>query len=293
MADNTRKYKLLMIDDEDNFRRSVSSVMQGHGIETIEASRGDRALKIAARENPDIVILDLNLRGEQGIDILRRLRETNINLPVIILTGHCGFDSALAGLNLNIVDFIQKPVDPDRLSLKIRHLLDGDSKPALKEKRISDIMVSPDAYPKLHLGDPVAKALQALKMAFFETVEEGQTTGQVRSALVYDRQNKFYGMIRFNDLLRLLVPPSLRNSHFTGFFDGMFLAQCKLFGRQSVSDLVGERVFVDIDTPLMEAVYLMAKHNLINLPVMENEELIGILRGRDIILELANNPGSI
>ncbi len=293
MANNKETYKLMLVDDEADFRKAVTSVMTRRGFDITEASRGEEALALIIKVKPDIVILDLNMPGLHGIDTLQEIRKIDENLPVIILTGHGDYNSAMAGIKLDIVDFLQKPVDLDLLAIKIKALLDRGHKPVLREKTVAELMVSPEAYPRLNLSDSVSKALQALKLAFFEPVEKGEQTGQVRSALVYDKNNKFYGIIRFNDLLRLLIPPYLMESPYSSFFTGMFLAQCKVFGSQTVEDLVGKKVFVDPETPLMEAVYLMVRYNSINLPVMKADELVGILRGRDVILDLANNLGSI
>jgi CBS domain-containing protein len=69
----------------------------------------------------------------------------------------------------------------------------------------------------------------------------------------------------------------------------MFLAQCKLIGRQSFADLMGKPVTVDLHAPLMLAVDLLVKHRLNSLPVMEKGRLVGVLRDRAVILEIARS----
>ena len=117
---------------------------------------------------------------------------------------------------------------------------------------------------------------------------EGVQPGQIRSALVYDRDEKFLGLVRFVDMLKLVLPQFLEDSPYTTFFTGMFLAQCKLIGKGNLRELMDEVVHVDVHDPIMRAIHLMVHYHLINLPVMDQGELRGILRERDVILEIAN-----
>ncbi|OGR12484.1 MAG: hypothetical protein A2341_19795 [Deltaproteobacteria bacterium RIFOXYB12_FULL_58_9] len=63
----------------------------------------------------------------------------------------------------------------------------------------------------------------------------------------------------------------------------MFAGQCKMIGKQTVHDLVGNQPALDIDAPLMEAVHLMVENNLINLPILDKGELVGMLRDNDLL----------
>jgi CBS domain-containing protein len=72
----------------------------------------------------------------------------------------------------------------------------------------------------------------------------------------------------------------------------LFVAQSKLIGERSIKDIMGEHVSIDVEAPLMEAVQLMVRHRVISLPVLRGDELAGILRERDIILEISRLMGS-
>ncbi|NQU06849.1 MAG: response regulator [Calditrichaeota bacterium] len=288
MGKDVTNIKLLLVDDEDDFRRATSKTLVRRGFTVSEAATGEDALISIKQELPDIVLLDLKMPGLDGIETLQRIRQKEKTLPVIILTGHGDFRDALAGIRLEIVDFIQKPVDVDQLSDSIHLLLTRGIKPLMRERSISELMKPPSLYPKLYVDEPVTKALEALRTAFFELESDDKKEGKVRSALVYDRDEKFLGLIRFPDLLRLVMPPFL-NEPYTTFFTGMFLAQCKLISKRNIKDLMPKQIFIKLQAPLMEAIYLMIEHKLINLPVMMDDELVGILRERDIILEIANN----
>lgn len=290
---NSKKLTLLLVDDEPDFRRATSNALGRRGFTVIEAGSGEEALKLIASQRPDIVVLDLKMPGMGGIESLRKLRETDENLPVIILTGHGDVDSAIAGIRLSVVDFLQKPVDIDQLAVRIRTLLELGADRPLRERTIRELMISPENYPRLYDDQPVTDALSVMRKAFYQPVTEGGQTGQFRSALVYDRKGNFLGLIRFIDLLNLVLVPFLEDSPYTTYFTGMFLAQCKVIGNRHLRELLAENITVAVDEPLMKAVHLMVNHYLINLPVMDGDRLVGILRERDIVLEIARNAETL
>lgn len=289
MTETQTHLHLLLVDDEDAFRRATTQVLERRGFTVAEAANGLAALEMLDRARPDIVLLDLRMPGLSGIETLQEIRRLHGDLPVIILTGHGDFDAAVASIKLEVVDFLQKPFDVDQLGTHIRRLLQRGTERSLRERSIAELMAPPSAYPRLYGDDPVSLALDTLCTSFFRPAERDRNDGQLRSALVYDRQERFLGLIRFADLLKLVLPPFLENSPYTTYFTGMFLAQCKLIGRRNLRDLMEDPVSVDADAPLMEAVHLMIEHHLVNLPVMKGGTLVGILRERDIILEIARN----
>ncbi len=294
MTEESSAIRLLLVDDEADFRRATRRILERRGFSVEEAASGDEAIASVRRERPDVVVLDLKMPGLSGIETLRRIREIHEALPVIILTGHGSFQDALAGIRMEIVDFLQKPVDIDLLGKRILERLKQRPGEPLKERTVADLMVSPALYPKLYLDDPVEEALETLVAGFFQPRDPGLAQAQgIRSALVYDRNETFVGLVRFSDLLKVVLPPFLGDSPYTTYFTGMFLAQCKVIGKRKLRELMGENVSVDQLAPLMEAVHLMVRHHLINLPVMAEGKLVGVLRERDIILEIAGGLGSL
>ncbi|MEW5923841.1 MAG: response regulator [Candidatus Zixiibacteriota bacterium] len=245
------------------------------------------------RERPDVILLDQKMPGLSGIETLQRIREKDPTLPVIILTGHGDYHTALAGIRLDITDFMQKPIDIDQLAERIHKLLEKGEEQSLKEPTIAELMAPPSLYPKVYIDDPLTTVLKAIHEAYTKPVPETSRFGQVRSALVFDRNENFLGIVRFSTLLSLLVPSFLSDSPYASFFTGMYLAQTKVFGRLTISGLIKDRVFVDIDAPIMEAIHLLVEHKLINIAVLKDNELVGILRSRDIIVETARLAGAL
>ncbi len=287
MRQDIKKLRLLLVDDEADFRQATSQGLSRRGFDVIEAASGEESLEIMKKIKPDVVLLDQKMPGLSGIETLQKIRETDSSLPVIILTGHGDYQTALAGIKFDIIDFMQKPVDIDQLADHIRSLLEKGMEKPLKEPTIADLMAPPSLYPRVYIDDPLTVVLKAIYDAYTTPVELNNKYGQVRTALVYDRSEKFIGMVRFSDILKLIIPPFLSDSPYSSYFTGMFLAQVKVFGKQNISSLVKKQIFVDVNAPIMEAVHLLVEHKLINIPVLKDGELVGILRGRDIIVETA------
>jgi len=283
---------ILLVDDEEDFRLATSQALSKRGFVVIRASSGTQALQLLKTDRPDIVILDLKMPGMTGIDTLYQIRKMESSLPVIILTGHGTMQDAMAGIKLEIVDFIQKPVDIDYLEAKINRFFTQDSRDTLREPTIAELMVSPENYPRLYIDESIETAVSKMKSVFFPSDTGTSQPPKVRSAIVYDRKEKFLGLIRFQDMLKLVLPEYLEHSPHASFFTGMFLAQCKMLSHRTVRDLMQEPISIPSDAPLMEAVHMMVKYNLVTLPILSKGELTGILRERDIIFEIAKNFGN-
>lgn len=291
MNTQNKNIRLLIIDDEADFRKAISQGLSRRGFEVSEAANGEDGVKALRGALPDIVLLDQKMPGLSGIGTLKEIRKISDSLPVIILTGHGDFETAMAGIRLDIVDFIQKPVEIDQLSDRIHKLLARDVTDLMREPTVTELMAPPDLYPKVYTDEPLTSVLKAISDAYRKPIAADSPYGQVRSALVYDRNGEFRGMIRFSDLLRLLIPDALLDSPYASFFTGMLLAQSKVFGRKTIESLLREQISVDVETPLMEAVHLLVEHKLINIPVLQGGRLVGILRGRDIIIATAHLAG--
>jgi two-component system nitrogen regulation response regulator NtrX len=117
---------LLIVDDEPGIRRSLGDSLTDEGYTVLKAERGEQALDLL--ENPDsdaisLVLLDVWLPGIDGLETLRRIRAMRQDLPVVMISGHANIDTALQATKLGAFDFLEKPVDLDRLLLVIANAL--------------------------------------------------------------------------------------------------------------------------------------------------------------------------
>lgn len=291
MNSKAQAIKLLLVDDEDDFREATSRVLVRRGFEVHQANSGESALASIEDVEPDLVVLDLKMGGMDGITTLRELRKIRTDIPVIILTGHGSFQDAITGMQLEIVDFLQKPVDLERLAVRVRALVQKGKHVPLRERSVAELMVPADSYARVYDDEPLEAAVRTLQEAFFQRVSGKLAEQGHRSVLVFDRKEHFVGLIRISSVVAVAIPPFLRDNPYASFFTGMFVAQCKTLGGLSVGDLVKERMRIDVNTPVMEAVHLMISNHMINLPVMKGDELVGILRDKDLLIEIAQCMG--
>ncbi|MFH0901494.1 MAG: response regulator [Pseudomonadota bacterium] len=115
-----RRLSVLVIDDEVVFRETLAKVLGRHGISAIIAVDGEDGLALLAREQVDVITLDLRMPGLDGLSTLRRIRETKPCVPVILLTGHGTAEAGLAAIREQAFNFLLKPIAPEQLIEEIR-----------------------------------------------------------------------------------------------------------------------------------------------------------------------------
>lgn len=291
MEDKKLSIRLLLVDDEAEFRLAAGQALRRQGFQVSEAESGERALELLPLDHPDIVILDLKMGGIDGISTLTQIRRTDADLPVLILTGHGKYEDALAGIHLGVVDFVQKPVDMRQLGARVRQLVEEGARRPLREKKVGELMVPQARYHRLSIEQTVGEAVRALMEVQLRPVEGDDPDRGRRTLLVFHRDGRFAGLVRAQDIVRLTVPSFLRESPYSSYFTGMFLAQAKVIGRVPLSEILRTLPSIDVDAPLMEAAYWIVSRGLSHLPVMEGEELVGILRPEDLYREIATLAG--
>jgi DNA-binding NtrC family response regulator len=108
---------VLIVDDEQTLARSAKAFLVDHGYEAEVAGSGEQALELLERLQPDVVFADVRLPGMSGIDLLKRIREFDPVLPVIMLTAYGSIEGAVEAVKLGAFDYVKKPVDLEELKL--------------------------------------------------------------------------------------------------------------------------------------------------------------------------------
>jgi len=114
--------RILVVDDEANIRRIVSSYLRADGFEVVEAGDGRTALAAFARSSPDLVILDVMMPGGDGIEVLRELRRRS-DVYVIMLTARAEETDRVIGLSVGADDYITKPFGAKELVARVKAVL--------------------------------------------------------------------------------------------------------------------------------------------------------------------------
>ncbi len=116
---------ILIIDDEESIRDSMSQVLRKEGYRVRTAGEGKEGLNIFGKETFQAVFLDLKLPGIKGMDILSRIKEASPETPVIIITGYASIESAIEAMKRGAFDYMAKPFTPEEVRVVTKKALDG------------------------------------------------------------------------------------------------------------------------------------------------------------------------
>ena len=114
---------VLVVDDESVLAEMVSMALRYEGWDITTAGDGASAIAAARTARPDVVVLDVMLPDMSGLDVLRRLREQNPRLPVLLLTAKDALEDRIAGLTAGGDDYVTKPFSIEEVVLRLRGLL--------------------------------------------------------------------------------------------------------------------------------------------------------------------------
>ena len=115
---------ILIVDDEKTIRWSLGEGLRKAGFEILEAASGEEGLQVFVDKTPDCVLLDMRPPGIDGIEVLRRMRKDNPDVPVIVMTAYGEVDKAVESMKLGAYDFITKPFMIEKMKVAIEHALE-------------------------------------------------------------------------------------------------------------------------------------------------------------------------
>jgi DNA-binding response OmpR family regulator len=114
------QFKVLLVDDEEEFVKTLGERLEMRGIEPDTAFTGEAALKRIADEQPDIMVLDIKMPGIDGMEVLRRVRKAYPRIQVIMLTAHGSDKDKEEAERLGAFAYLRKPVDLELLTNTMR-----------------------------------------------------------------------------------------------------------------------------------------------------------------------------
>ena len=149
--------RILIVDDEETLCYFLKASLEEKGYQASTAYTAAEGLDVVTRLQIDLVLLDLRLPDGDGLDVLDEIRRMDSNLPVIVLTGHAGIESAVRAMKLGAYDYLEKPINLEELSItaakalesramrqeirRLRHQQDGDHQFIVGDnKQMQDIM---------------------------------------------------------------------------------------------------------------------------------------------------------
>lgn len=149
---------ILVVDDEAVLAELVSMALRYEGWKIATAADGASAIAAARSTRPDAVVLDVMLPDMSGLDVLRKLRETNPNIPVLVLTAKDALEDRIAGLTAGGDDYVTKPFSIEEVVLRLRALLRRTGVTAADASAqivVGDLVLDEDSHEVTRAGDPV------------------------------------------------------------------------------------------------------------------------------------------
>jgi len=135
--------QVLVVDDDDDLRAMVATLLTRAGMSTIEAASGHEGLRKFFASRPDLVVLDVSMPGMDGFEVLQRIRDLS-DVPVLLLTAHGVEMEKVRGLKSGADDYVTKPFGRQELAARVEALLRRRGEPEAAPEVVSDSLCEVD-----------------------------------------------------------------------------------------------------------------------------------------------------
>jgi len=150
--------RVLVVDDEPNIAELLSMALRYEGWDVAQAGTGTAAVAVAKRERPDAVVLDIMLPDFDGLEVMRRLRTSMPDVPVLFLTARDAVEDRVAGLTAGGDDYVTKPFSLEEVVARLRALLRRAGAVSRREESVltvGDLTLDEDSHEVFRGGDEV------------------------------------------------------------------------------------------------------------------------------------------
>jgi len=152
--------KVLIIDDERAIRNSLGDILSDEGYEVEKAEDGASALALVDKEKFDVIFCDIKMPGMDGTEVLDKMVEMGVDSSIVMISGHGDIDTAVNCIKKGAYDFIQKPLDLNRVLITIKNA--GDKVELVKEtkilkKKVYGFDMIGESAPMLHIREIINK----------------------------------------------------------------------------------------------------------------------------------------
>ncbi len=275
--ENNVKGKLLIVDDELSVRDSLGKWFREEGYEVATAEGANEALARMAEGRWDLALLDIKMRGTDGIELQRRLKEIDADILIIIMTGYASVDTAVAALKQGAYDYVTKPLDPDEIAHTVQKALSlrrvQQENVRLRET-VAEVTPSPDLAGQSRAMQRVFEAIETVGPTEATVLIIGESgTGKelVARAIHTASPRRFHPMvvIHCGALTETLLESELFG-HEKGAFTG---AQYRKKGKFEIAE--GGTVFLD---------------EIGDISLKTQTDLLRVLQEREIVRVGGNQP---
>jgi DNA-binding response OmpR family regulator len=161
--------KILVAEDDENILNGLCEIFEGEGFKAIKAHNGSEALELYEEDKPDFVCLDIMMPDINGYDVCKKIRKSDINIPVIFISAKTEEIDKVIGLELGADDFITKPFGVHEVVARIRAVARRHMKVSAPEEQdksfiLSDLTVYPQQLKAKRENDEIELSLREVKI---------------------------------------------------------------------------------------------------------------------------------
>ena len=167
--------RVLVIEDDQVMAASLGLLLKREGIEMITTELGAEGIACAATGSVDLVILDLGLADMTGFEVLQALRSTNVNTPVLVLSGDAVVQSRVRALRLGADDFVVKPFHRDELLARVRAIARRSQLPSRNTITVGNVVLNLDDKRVTASGVPLNLTVKEYMILEAMAVRKGVT----------------------------------------------------------------------------------------------------------------------
>lgn len=152
--------KILIVDDERAIRNSLGEILSDEGYAVDTAEDGSKALELAGKEHYDIIFCDIKMPGMDGIEVLEKLQEEGVDAAIVMISGHGDISTAVDCIKKGAFDFIQKPLDLNRILITIKNATDKTAlvkETRILKKKVYGRQMIGESPAILHIRDMISK----------------------------------------------------------------------------------------------------------------------------------------
>lgn len=221
--------KILIIDDEPSIRRALKEILEFEQYEVAEAENGRVGLNAATNDQYDVIFCDIKMPEMDGLEFLENLKKATIDTPVIMISGHGNIETAVETIKNGAFDFIEKPLDLNRILVTVRNAMERGSlvqetkvlKTAIKKVKGSAIIgESPEI---MHIKEMIDKVAPSEARVLI-TGSNG-TGKELVARQLHDHSNRAKGP--FIEVNCAAIPSELIESELFGHEKGAFTSAIK------------------------------------------------------------------
>jgi CheY-like chemotaxis protein len=272
--------RVLLVDDEERFVLNLAKLLRGRGFDVTTALDGAAGVAAVESNAPiDVVLLDVKMPGMDGIEALRKIKETSSDTEVIMLTGHANVETGIEAMREGALDYLMKPCDIEDLVAKIseaHEIEDIRRRPVLWPRHVVKEITWP-SFIRLESEDPLEKALGVF-------VREPGISAR-DELYVLDAEDRFQGVVTRRDLLA--AAQRQRPDRFIAWTD--LIGHPEWLPAATLRDIMrpDHPVAAAPEADLAEVARLMLDNKARCMPVVDGGRVTGIVRLNDVLQHLA------